>query len=233
MSLVLVDLDGTLLAGASSERRFMAHLIAARRLGPAQAASALAFLWRHWPRYGWQTAKMNKAYLAGLDVEAVATLAEAFVRERLEPALRPGLLQRLKQHRLRGDAIALLSGAPDFIVAPLAENLGLTAWRATRCARSGGRFLAEPPVQHPFAEEKLGLARALSATLGSALADCTAYANSRHDLPLLRGVGRPVAVHPDRGLMRAARRAGWEVWREPGSRRHQGAFGRTFRTPHP
>ncbi len=232
MGLVLVDLDGTLLEGASSERRFIAHLVAARRLGPAQAVSALKFLLRHWPRYGWQTAKKNKAYLAGLEVEEVAAVAEAFVRERLEPGLRASLMQCLNQHQRRGDDIALLSGAPEFIVGPLAESLGLTAWRATRCARFGGRFLAEPPVQHAFAEEKLSLARELSAALGAELSDCTAYANSLHDLPLLQRVARPVAVHPDRGLLRAARRAGWEVWPEPESRPDVSAFSGAFRTPH-
>ncbi len=169
MSLVLVDLDGTLLPGASSERRFIARLLARRRLGPTQIVCALWFLLRHWPANGRQTFKKNKAYLAGLPVAEVAALAETFVRADIEPRLRGTLLRRLERHRRAGDVVALLSGAPDFIVAPLAERLEIAVWRATRCAQRDGRFLAEPPFRHPFAEQKLRFAREICAALGVGL----------------------------------------------------------------
>jgi HAD superfamily hydrolase (TIGR01490 family) len=215
MALVLVDLDGTLLPGASSERRFIARLLALRRLGPAQIVCALSFLLRRWPAYGRWTIKKNKAYLAGLPVAEVAVLAEAFVRQDIEPRLCRKLLRRLDRHRRMGDAVALLSGAPDFIVAPLAERLDIAVWRATRCAQRDGRFLAEPPFRHPFAEAKLRYAREICAALEVGLGACTAYADSAHDLPLLRRVGRPIAVRPDRHLARVARRQGWEVLGAP------------------
>ena len=44
--LVFVDLDGTLLAGAS-EPRFIGHLLATRRIGPGACLRALSFALRH------------------------------------------------------------------------------------------------------------------------------------------------------------------------------------------
>jgi phosphoserine phosphatase len=211
MSPVLVDLDGTLLPGASSERRFIAHLLARRRLGAAQMAQALSFLVQSWPAYGGASFKKNKAYLAGLPVAEVAALARTFVRQDIEPRLRGTLLRRLEGHRRMGDEVALLSGAPDFIVAPLAERLEISLWRATRCAQRDGRFLADPPFRHPFGADKLRYGSEICAARGVGLDACTAYADSADDLALLRRVGRPVAVHPDRGLARVARREGWEV----------------------
>ena len=231
MSLVLVDLDGTLLPGASSERRFIARLLARRRLGPTQIVCALWFLLRHWPADGRWTFKKNKAYLAGLPVAEVAALAETFVRADIEPRLRGTLLRRLERHRRTGDVVALLSGAPDFIVAPLAERLEIAVWRATRCAQRDGRFLAEPPFRHPFAEEKLRFAREICAALNIGLADCTAYADSAHDLPLLRRVGRPVAVHPDRRLASVARRQGWEMLDDPVRQTMPALLADRLRTP--
>lgn len=219
MSLVLVDLDGTLLPGASSERRFIARLLARRRLGAAQMARALRFLLGHWPAYGAAVFKKNKAYLAGLPVAEVAALARTFVGEEIEPRLRGTLRRRLEQHRRAGDEVALLSGAPDFIVAPLAVRLGISLWRATRCAQRDGRFLADPPFRHPFAEDKLRYASEICAALGIELGECTAYADTADDLPLLHRVGRPVAVSPDRGLTRVARREGWEVLDGPARKR--------------
>ena len=43
------------------------------------------------------------------------------------------------------------------------------------------------------------------------LLECTAYSDSRTDLPFLDAVGHPVAVNPDRELRRIARDRGWPV----------------------
>jgi HAD superfamily hydrolase (TIGR01490 family) len=211
MAVALFDLDGTLTEDASCERRFVLHLAARGLLGGRQMATAAGFALRHWPVYGRHVLKKDKAYLAGLSVAEITSVADAFARKDLEPRLRPGVVARLERHRRRGDPAALITGAPDFIVAPLADRLGFDAWRATRFAVQDGRFLAAPPRDHPFAEEKLRHANEICARFAERLADCTAYGDSIYDLPLLTQVGHPVAVAPDAGLAKAARAAGWEI----------------------
>jgi phosphoserine phosphatase len=68
-----------------------------------------------------------------------------------------------------------------------------------------------------FGAGKLRLARAFAEGRGVSLADCTFYTDSYSDLPMLEAVGRPVAVNPDRRLLRRAERAGWPVldWGRP------------------
>ena len=46
---------------------------------------------------------------------------------------------------------------------------------------------------------------------GARLEDCAFYTDSASDLPMLEVVGRPVAVHPDPALTRAARARGFEI----------------------
>jgi phosphoserine phosphatase len=176
----------------------------------------MAFFLRHWRDYGRHTLKKNKAYLAGLDRATVAEIGVSFVRIELVQRLRPAVVQRMEQHRRAGDVIALLTGTPDFIAAPLAEWVGAEVWRATRCAQRGGRFITAPPEVHPFADDKVRHALEVCAAAGVKISSSTAYADEVYDLPLLRRVGRPVAVNPDRGLARVARREGWEVL--PGTR---------------
>ncbi len=211
MAGVLVDVDGTLLEGVSSEVLFAAYLLRRGRIGPRQMASAALFVPRWGLRYGRHIFKKNKAYLTGLGCDDVVALAESFVREELEQRLRPVLLERLDSHRAAGDRIALLTGTPDFIATALARRIGTEAWSATRCAKRNGAFTADPPEAHPFHGEKVERSRELCEKLGCELADCVAYGNSVYDLPLLRRVARPVAVAPDRLLRRTARRQGWEI----------------------
>lgn len=218
MAVALFDLDGTLTEGASCERRFVLHLAARGLLGGRQMAAAAGFALRHWPVYGRHVLKKDKAYLAGLSVAEVTALANAFVREDVEPRLRPDVLARLERHQRHGDPAALITGAPDFVVAPLAARLGFDAWRATRFAVRDSCFPAAPPRDHPFAEEKLRHANEICAQFGARLADCTAYGDSIYDLPLLTQVAHPVAVAPDAGLAKKAHEAGWEILAPAGAK---------------
>ncbi len=212
MRLVLIDLDGTLLDPPSSERRFIRHLARAGVLGPRQWLSAGLFFLRWTPRYGRAVGRKNKAYLSALDARRVARIAQAFVAAELLPRLRPVILERLRRHVVAGDALVLLTGAPDFIAAPLARQIGARCCAATPVLRAG-RYTAQPPRRHPLGAGKVVLARALARAARMDLCRCVAYADSGDDIPLLRAVGRAVAVSPDRRLAREAACRGWEILR--------------------
>ncbi len=211
MCAALVDVDGTLCAKPSTEARFLRHLLGSGVVGAVQLAAAGWFLLRYASRYGRFVTQKNKAYLCGLSVQAVADLAQAFVATELAARLRPAVLARIAAHRERGEAIILLTGTPDFLAAPIAGLIGTPYWIAARCAQRNGRYLAAPPVFHPFGIDKLRCAEAWCAANGVRLQECTAYADAHTDLALLQHVGRPVAVYPDGRLARAAERHGWEV----------------------
>jgi len=210
MRLALFDVDGTLVRG-SSERLFWRYLVARGRQGPRQVAAYLLFLVRYLPTGGIHTLKKNKAYLCGLKRTDVEALADEFVATRLMPRLRDAVAQRLREHSLRGDAVVLLTGTIEPLAQALARRLGVRYVCATLCSERGGRYLAQPPETHPFGAAKLGLARQLAAQIGCELKSAAAYADSRHDLPLLEAVSEPVAVSPDAALARVALARDWEI----------------------
>jgi HAD superfamily hydrolase (TIGR01490 family) len=211
MACIFVDIDGTLIGGPSCEGRFALYLLKRGRLGPYQLARAAAFVASGLIRYRRHVFKKNKAYLAGLGVEAVAGLAGDFVDGVLVPRLRRRLIERLEIHRESGHTVVLLTGAPDFIARPLGRRLGADDWCATKCVAEGGVYTARPPAEHPFGAAKLQFARDICRRNGWDLSECWAYADSAYDVPLLEEVGRPVAAYPDRALARVATRRGWEV----------------------
>jgi len=210
MTLAIFDIDGTLLEG-STERRFWRYLARHGQQGPRQILAYLWFLVRFLPTYGVHTPKKNKAYLSGLETKRVRSLATSFVAAEILPRLYAPTVQRLQRHLRRGDTVVLLSGTLEPIARALADMLGVQHVRATVCREHDGRYLAAPPKVHPFGVVKLDLAVRLAAEIGADLRHASAYGDSKHDLRLLRAVGSPVAVLPDRPLLATARGNHWDI----------------------
>lgn len=213
MKIVLVDLDGTLIPHPSVERRFFRHLLKSGYIGPRQLLAAAAFTVRGSPLYGRHVWKKNKAYLAGLPAAEIEAIAGRFARERIVPLLRPALARRLRQHRARGDFLVLLTGTLDVLARPVAERLGFAHCICTQLTQRDGRYTAQPPLVHPFGEDKLRLAEEFLRRIEGRFSDVVAYADSVDDVPLLQRAGRAIAVCPDRGLRVPARESAWTIIR--------------------
>lgn len=211
MACVLVDVDGTLLGGPSTEFRFVLHLLMRRRIGWRQAALAAAFTLRWAAHFGRHVFKKNKSYLAGLAVDDVAAEAEAFVARSVVPRLRREILELIAAHVARGDKVVLLTGTPEFIAEPLGRRLDADSICATRCAQREGIYTADPPLLHPFGDAKVVLGREICRAMRGPIDEAVAYADSIHDLPLLLQVGRPVAAWPDAALRSIAQKGNWLV----------------------
>lgn len=211
MALAVFDIDGTLVAGPSTEKRLFWLLFRLGWLKPGQLLSFLRFGAVHAADYGAHTWKKNKAYLTGLPCGDVEALVSAWVKRSAPQWWFAPCVARLRQHRSAGDTVVLLSGTPQFLADALARELGATLAIGTLCASAAGRFLAGPPLRHPFGAGKLELLKVLATDSRVPAGDVFAYGDSVHDLPLLRFAGRPVAVRPDPGLRAAAEAAGWEI----------------------
>jgi phosphoserine phosphatase len=154
----LFDIDGTLLAKPSLERRFFWEL---QRRGKIPARNYLAWLaettWLslHDPRQLRAVAQTNKSYLRGVHTEipshansSNATSCDATfsnitgggadrgseTARKWLPEFFPAAIQRVWWHALRGDAIVLVSGT----LAPLAEIVQFALerellWRGVDC----------------------------------------------------------------------------------------------------
>jgi len=64
-----------------------------------------------------------------------------------------------------------------------------------------------------YREGKAVAIRELAESEGIDLSESYAYSDSESDLPMMRAVGHPVAVNPDRVLERMAREEGWRIMR--------------------
>ncbi|NJO97106.1 MAG: HAD family hydrolase [Pleurocapsa sp. CRU_1_2] len=141
--------------------------------------------------------------------------SQAYFEEKLRSQLFPTAKDCIAHHKKQGQQVILVTGSLDFIVAPLAEFLGVDAILATRLQTQNGHYTGEIAGISPTGENKVNAIQSLSLKLGIDLSQSFAYGDSASDLPMLMKVGHPVAVNPDRILRQFAQRQRWtiEYWK--------------------
>ncbi len=209
--LVLFDLDGTILGGISSENAFFFHLLLNGYIGIKQFLIASYCCLKWLPRFKWHVFIKNKSYLYGLSTEETTALAKKFVQEKLLKNIRPELRARIEEHRKAGDHLILLTGSLECLANEFARDLNIPEVCATRCVHKLGQFTDLLPLQHPYAREKLKIAKELCEKYNTELKHCIAYGNSTNDRFLLKAVGKAIAVTPHRYLRKLAKKEGWEI----------------------
>jgi HAD superfamily hydrolase (TIGR01490 family) len=222
------DLDGTLIAEPSVERRFFTNL---RQRQAIRMGNYLLWLARAvWlaPRGIEMVRHANKMYLHGVsangggspDYEQLPRRGSGQA-EMAVPRFFPGGVDQVAWHARQGHAIVLVSGT----LAPLAQEMALAltvrlavrgiatlvAVCATRLEENDGRWTGRIVGEAMFGEAKGRAVRRLAAEEGFALERCYAYGDSAGDRAMLEAVGRPCVVNPSEGMKRMARRQAWAV----------------------
>jgi HAD superfamily hydrolase (TIGR01490 family) len=133
------------------------------------------------------------------------------VLPRLLERIRPEAQQQLDRHHSDGRDTFIISAAPQEVVGPLAEALGMTGGIGTRSVVANGRYTGELESSFCYGPAKRSVVADLAVTHGYDLRQCFAYSDSISDLPMLEAVGHPVAVNPDSKLDRHSSNVGWPV----------------------
>jgi HAD superfamily hydrolase (TIGR01490 family) len=145
----------------------------------------------------------------GWDKIAVEELVREIVDEVVSPLVYAEALALIDEHRRVGRKVVIISSSPEEIVKPLARYLGVDHVIATRAkVDDEGRYTGEMEF-YAYAESKAEAIRDLAASEGLSLADSFAYSDSVTDLPMLRAVGHPVVVNPDKELAQEAEQRDW------------------------
>ncbi len=218
------DVDGTLLAKPSLERRFFLSLCRHGKIPAGNYFSWLVEMLRLGFRDMRAELHTNKMYLRGVALETFSTLGtntRARFAGHALPELFPAAVQRVWWHAVRGDSIVLVTGT----LAPLAEIVKYALerellWRgvetkvlllATHLKICDGRCTGRVDGPAMFGEEKARAAGEFARQRNISLAQCSAYGDSSLDRWMLASVGHPFAVNSTGRLRRIARRRGWQM----------------------
>jgi len=205
---VVVDLDGTLVAGdafgallrhllTSHRLRLLAALAAAPVWGPALALPPTR-----------SVAERGLVWLAGLGLDERAFAAQA----RRVAAVHAGAgggrvaaagVERVREHVRRGDRVVVATGCAEPLAREVCAVLGLPDVEVVASTLVRHRWRFPAPVVHARGPGKL---RALEAA-GVPLPVDHAYSDSARDVPLLRAARTPHVVDPSRRDLRRLRHA--------------------------
>src|SRR3954453_15794751 len=158
--------------------------------------------------------RMRDSVLAltkGWEQTKVREIVEETLEAVVDPIVYDEALDLIREHKHAGRLVFIVSASPEEIVAPLSRYLGVDAYLATRSTvDEGGRYTGATDF-YCYGPNKAEAMRDVAATEGISLDDSYAYSDSATDLPMLETVDHPVAVNPDKDLLRAAREHEWEV----------------------
>jgi len=210
MSIIFFDVDHTIIRHSTA--RYFIKTAVKKGILPRRVMLYL-------PYYYWKyrTGIFDESFFAstfylikGKKFEEIKACAETSVEKYIINDLYPAAVRIIKEEKQKGNSVVLATSSIDLFVKPLAEYLEVD-YIATQFefseGISTGNFIGEPA----FGQEKCKRAREYAEKRGFSLSECSFYSDSIHDLPLLKEIGKPYVVRPDRQLAKIMKKMGWEL----------------------
>ena len=137
-----------------------------------------------------------------------------FMREVIQPNLRPEALALVRQHQAAGDTTVIVTATNEFVTQPIALAFGVTELIAVDLERGpDGWINGEIRGVPSFREGKVTRVSEWlnERNLDWDSVDITFYSDSVNDLPLLEKANHPVATNPDPRLRALASQRDWRI----------------------
>ena len=210
------DLDKTLIEGSSAlhfgRAAYRAGMVSRRQLASDVWAN-LKFRLNGSTDQG--TDELRERILASISGQRVVDLARMGpdVLAGILPLLYREVLDEAYAHQDAGRPVYIVTAASQELAEVLAHVLVLDGGLGMRSEVRDGVYTGKAAGPFTYREGKAVAIRELAAREGIDLTESYAYSDSESDLPMMRAVGHPVAVNPDRVLERVAREEGWRIMR--------------------
>jgi HAD superfamily hydrolase (TIGR01490 family) len=211
------DLDRTLMEGSSAfqfgRAAYKAGLISRRQL-ITDAWANLRF------RLRGSTDEATHALRDRISVSLTGTRIRDMQRlgpdvlARILPRIYPQMLALAYEHQDAGRRVYIFTAASQELAEMLAHVLTFDGGVGSQFSEvKDGVFTGQPTGLFIYGADKARAVMRLADGEGIDLSESYAYSDSASDLPMLRAVGHPVAVNPDKELLAEARENGWQVLR--------------------
>ncbi len=214
MEAAFFDLDGTIL-NLATEKIFCRELY---RQGVVSASDLLrvSLIYLKYEMgfvRGYSDVKRGliMAMVKDLQVPDIALKATRFLDDHIKPRISKPAVAEINFHRNAGRPVYVISSTLDCLVDPVVDFLGTGERFATRLEVEKGLYTGRVVGDVVSGPKKAAVVKELAASRGIDLKKSYAYGDSIQDADMLRCVGNPCAVNPDRKMAQIATKNGWRI----------------------
>jgi HAD superfamily hydrolase (TIGR01490 family) len=151
------------------------------------------------------------SWLKGLREDTINQLCEEIFSKQIVNKIRPEILDTIQEHRSRNGAVVLLSSATEPICRPVSSYLKMDDLICSLLESHNGFLTGKTRGTLVYAREKETRLRSYCKEHGYNEAEAYYYGDSFTDEYVMSAVGHPVAVDPDKKLLRIAQRKNWKI----------------------
>ena len=206
------DLDHTILDGNSAT-----HLVQeARKRGVMSEKQYRHAVWLsilYKLDIGEPTKMINRmlSWLNGLKEDFIMKLSQEIFEEVIKDTVRPEILQTIRDHQAKKGKVVLLSSATTPICLPVSRFLDLDEFICTELEAVNGTLTGRTQNKLVYGPEKKVRMLGYCHDKGYDPENAWYYGDSHTDRFVMEAVGFPVAVSPDKRLMRIAKKNNWAI----------------------
>jgi HAD superfamily hydrolase (TIGR01490 family) len=151
------------------------------------------------------------SWLKGLDEASIRELCIEVFNRKLVETIRPEILQSLDHHRHEKGAVVLLSSATSPICEPVSKHLQMDETICTHLESIEGTLTGHTKGKLVYGKEKKKQMLAFCELHGYDPQLAYYYGDSHTDQYVMEAVGYPVAVSPDKRLLKIALARNWKI----------------------
>lgn len=152
-------------------------------------------------------------FMRGVSEASYREFGEELYQGHLAKLIYPESRALIEAHQRKGHTVAIISSATPYQLLPAARDLDIEHVMCTRLEVESGEFTGGVIRPTCFGPGKVRAAEELARERGLDLQQSYFYSDSDDDIELLRRVGKPRPLNPNRKLSAIARRERWPVQR--------------------
>jgi HAD superfamily hydrolase (TIGR01490 family) len=218
MSLVIFDLDNTLIGG-DSDYLWGEFLCDEGIISDRQSFEKKNdYFYQQYELgsldiYAW--AEFSFEILSHYSIDELEAFHLKFMAQKIEPIFLKKAQDCINSHKENGDTVLVITASNTFVTAPIVKRYGINHLIATEPEIVSGRYTGKVSGIPCFKSGKIENLMPWLERNGESLKDSTFYSDSHNDILLLELVENAVVVNADAKLTLMARKKGWKIvdWR--------------------
>ncbi|MFE2992515.1 HAD family hydrolase [Streptomyces sp. NPDC059262] len=151
------------------------------------------------------------ALCRGWNVQQVKEIVAETLHDLIDPIIYDEAASLIEEHHTAGRDVVIVSTSGAEVVEPIGDLLGADRVVATRMVVGADGCFTGEVEYYAYGPTKAEAIEELARSEGYDLSRCYAYSDSVTDVPMLKSVGHPFAVNPDRALRREALAREWPI----------------------